>query len=902
MVNGLFARLLAMMPADFAQEYGAAMATTLRERALEARARGVARYWRFCARELTGLVGAVVMERRAARVAAAYDRIQREGPGMLEQWKRELRHAARRLVRTPGFAAAALLTLALAIAANTAIFTLVNRVVLAPLPYPASERLMWIDHAAPGLGMPSNLGVSSGFYREYGKLPSVEAIAMYLTDGEATLTGDGDAERLHFVSATPSLGGLLGARPALGRWLSEADGVPGASPVMVLTHGLWVRRFGGDPRVIGTLVQIDGNAHEVIGVMPPEFRIPEAEADFVRAYAYDPATARVGGLGRKGIARVRAGVSADMLREQQNAVIADMPTRFPEDELAHAVANDAQMSSLTQPLKTQMLGDVGTTLWVLLGAVGIVLLIACANLANLFLVRVDARQREVAVRRALGAARRHVAGYYLSEALLVALLSGALGLGIAAIAVDYLVATAPVELPRLHEVRIDSASIGCALLLSIVAGLLFGTMPLLRRAVQPSALLQEGGRGNTAGVARMRSRQVLMAAQVALALMLLVSAGLMLQSFQRMRSIDPGFRDDQRLTFQIGLAFADYPSADAAAAFNEQLTERLRALPGVESVGVTTTLPLGGDGERDVFEVRGREIQPGQMNEVALIRRVNTDYFQTFAIPLQGGAAFTVDDMAGRTRNVMINEAFAARYFPGQDPVGQQLRNYGRTDEGWYTVIGTTANTVTHDLREAAPAAQIYLPLRDPQGDTLTSFNSTHNVSYVLRTSTDPVSLLGAVQRTLAELDPNVALNRPETMTAIVARAGAGMAFTTILMLVAASVALLLGLIGVYAVIAYGVAQRTGEIGVRMALGARPQDVTAMIVRQSGGVIVVGIAIGLVGAVVTARSLEALLFGVAWNDGLTYAAVAVGLLVVALIGCWVPAERAARISPLEALR
>lgn len=895
----LFALILRLLPHEFVAEYGADETATFARRAVDARRRGRARWTLFLLRELAGLARIVALE-QASRLGRLTRRTSHEGPGNVEHVLRESRHATRRLLRTPGFSAAAVVTLALALAANTAIFALLYRVVLSPLPYPAAGRLIALEHAAPGVGLASDIGMTVGLYREYGRLPAVESIALYQS-GAVTLSGTGDAERLEALFSTPSLGGLLGARPVLGRWLTEADGAEGSPNVALLTHALWVRRFSASRALLGRTVRLDGTPYEVIGVLPPTFVLPDQRAAFVLPLKLSPSERRLGGFNYRGIARLRAGTSAEEARRQQNAVIADLPARFPESpEIARTLAGEAKLTSLAQPLVDHVLGGSARMLWAVFGSVTVILLIACANLANLFLVRLDSRWREVAVRSALGAGAGKLAAFFLAEAMIVAMASGVLGLLLGNVALEALVRYGPVELPRLHEVRIDLVVGAFVLLAAAAAGLGLGLLPLARRLPSAATVLQEAGRGNTTSGGRMRFRQILMATQVALAVVLLVAAGLMVQSVYHLRRVDPGFRADSRLVFRVGLPESDYRTDDAAAAFHDRLLGRLRAVPGVREAAFSTTLPLEGDGEGDPLEVRGGVLPTEKLNPVARFRRVSADYFAALGIPLRAGRLFDASDANGRTDAAVVNEALARLYFPGAVAVGRQLRRVGgKPEDGWLTVVGLVGNTATYGLSETAPVPQIYLPPRSGVNERV---SSTHSVSYVVRTKGDPVALVPVVRRAMAELDPGVALARPEALADIVARAGAGPAFTMVLLFVAATVALLLGLVGVYGVIAYGVKQRTGEIGVRLALGARPADVRTMIVRQSGTVIACGVVLGVIAAALGTRPLRALLFGVLWNDALTYAAVAVGIFMVAMLACWIPAARAARVDPLEALR
>ncbi|HSJ15652.1 MAG TPA: ABC transporter permease [Longimicrobiales bacterium] len=891
-----FARCLRLLPASLRREYGEDMAITFAAR-LAAVLPGRRARWAFLARELGGLVWLASTERLAWRRAVATATSDRQELSGMEHLTRELRHAVRRLGSTPGFTAAAILTLALAIGANTAIFALLHRVVLSPLPYPDAGRLVALDHGAPGLDVPSGLGMTSGFYREYGELPAVETLALYRR-GAATLSGEGPPERLAYVQATPSLTKVLRVQPSLGRWFAESEGAPEGALVVVLSHSLWVSRFGADPGVIGRTTRIDGAPYEIIGVMPESFAFPSADGRFFIAQKLDPAAARPGGFNYEGIARIQPGVTLDALSAQFSGIIARLPERFPEHAgLARSMVDEARLTARPIEYKASVLRGVDQTLWVLLGAVAIVLLIACANLANLFLVRTDGRQREVAVRRALGAGSGKVAGFYFSETLVVAVASALIGLLLAYAAVQLLVARAPVALPRLHEIRLDTVAAGYALLLGLVSGASFAILPLLRRQTAPAVLLQDGGRGNTAGARRMHARQVLMGAQVSLAVMLLVAAALMIQSFRAMQRIDPGFRAESRLVFRIGLPENEY-DRERASAFHERLLERLNALPGVASAAVTTTLPLDGHGWGDPLDVQGMLPPPGVINPVAALRRVTPAFFATIGVPLRQGRALDETDMRGHSNAAVVNEALAAAYFPDGQVIGRRVRAMGQEDGGWFTIVGVVGNTATHTLREDASTPKIYFPLRT---EVVDGTPPPHAVSYVVHTGGPPVALVSAVRRLLDELDPNLAIARPEPLEDMVARSGATLAFTMVLLVLAGAVALLLGMIGVYAVIAYAVAQRTAEIGLRLALGARPGDVTTMIVRQSGAVIAAGVLIGLAGAAGGARTLGGLLFGVTPYDLPTFVGVAAGLFGTALLASWLPAQRAARQNPLESL-
>jgi putative ABC transport system permease protein len=884
----LFARAVRLLPDDFAAEYGPDMIATFAARSAEQQSR--VKRLLFTVRELSGVVMTVITERIAAAPGRAAVLPKREESHVVDHLLIETRHAARRLLRTPGFTMAAVLTLALAIGANTAIFTLLHRVVLSPLPYPSSDRLISIEHAAPGVGLLSGLGISPGIYQEYGRLPTTAAISMHTTS-DATLSGDGAAEQLETVLVTPSLGAVLEIQPLLGRWFTEAEGSPDSDRVVVLTHAAWQSRFGGSADVLGTMLRLDGELHEVIGIMPPGFAFPDTDTKLIMPLRMRD-EGRFGGFNYQGVARLEPGVTMEQARQAHEDVIAGLPGRYPADAaLMQSLVGEVRLGSLAAPLRDRVLGSTARMLWVLLGSVMIVLLIACANVANLFLVRADARQREVAVRRALGAGRGNVGAYFLSETMLVALVSGALGLLLGYAAVRVLVMNGPVGLPRLHEVRIDGTVVAFTAFASLISALFFGLMPLVRRLPPLAAVLQDASRGNTGGGARMRARHALMAAQVAFAVVLLVAAGLMVQSVRHMWSVDAGFDAESRLVFRIGLPRSEYPTDEAAAAFHDRMLERLRALPGVRQAAVSTRLPLDGDGEGDPLDVQGRPLGFDDLGPVVRYRRVSADFFTALNMSLRHGRYLDARDADGRTAAAVVNQALVDVYFPNEDPIGKHVRKMAGDEDGdWLTIVGVVDNTPTYNLQEDSPSPKLYLA---PRSVVESRVSSMHAVSYVLHADVSPTALIAPVRSALSEMNPNVALARPEPLRDLLDRAGARLAFTMMLLVLAAAGALLLGMIGVYAVISYAIAQRTSEIGLRLALGAQPGDVIAMIVRQSGRVVAAGVVIGIAAAAGGARVLQALLFGVAWNDVSTYAAAGIGLFAVALFASWLPARRVA---------
>ena len=825
-------------------------------------------------------------------------------------WK-EAGFAARRLVRSPAFSAAAVLTLALAIGANAAIFAVVQRVLLNPLPYPDSDRLVDVDHGSQRLNLPSGLGITRGYYYQYlERSRTLDGIALYAAEN-ATLTGDGEPERIRTTRATASLATVLRVGPAIGRWFSEDEGQPGGPQRVVLSHGLWIRRYGGDPGILGRTINLGGVSMDVIGVMPQGFAFPDPRVD---AWTPQQITRSMGfGIWLYGaVARLRDGVTVADARTEMNTLIADITRAFPGDEFAAGNSAGIALFSTVRTLKEAMVGAVARALWILLVSVGLVLLVACANVANLFLVRSDARQREVAVRVALGAGRSGIARYFLAESVLLSVAGGALGLAIACGAVRLVVSAGPATLPRLAEIRVDGVAVAYTLLLSVVTAFVFGAIPLWR-SIPLGPALNESGRGNTATRSRHHARRLLMGGQVALALTLLIASGLMVRSFQKMRDVDPGFNPDSVLTFRIGLPDRAYPTRAAAVAAHLAILDRLAALPGVVAVSASSGLPLGSGCMGNTLLVQNRPIPPGTTPPIARFCAVAGGYFEAMGMRLLGGRRITRDDVERSLPVVVINEALAKRVFPNQNPLGQYVssnappaRAEGAPGPTPLEIVGVVSNTPSRSLAEPDAASQLYMPMSIAGGPgippTALLGPDVALMAFVVRSSTPPSALLPSVRGAVSLVDPKLALALVTTLQAMVDSASAQMAFTMVLLAVAAGVALMLGVIGIYGVMSYIVSQRTAEIGVRLALGAEPRSVAAMILRQGGAVAVAGAVVGLVAAFAGSRLIASLLFGISPHDPAVFAATTVLLLIVVALACWLPARSAARLSPVEALR
>jgi putative ABC transport system permease protein len=823
----------------------------------------------------------------------------------------EIVFAARRLVRSPAFTVAAVLTLALAIAANASIFAVVQRVVLNPLPYPESDRLIDLNHGAQRLNLPAGMGMTRGLYYQYvERARTLEGVALYATN-DVTLTGQGDPERIRVARVTTTLATVMRVRPALGRWFSEEDGRPGAPNLAVLSHGLWVRRFGGDPDIVGRSVILAGAPTEVIGVMPSSFAFPDPRVD---AWVGEP-IARSMGFGiwlYNGVARAREGVTIAEVRTELNALIADVPRAFPGDPYALGNSEDIKLFSNARTLKEATIGSVERGLWILLASVGLVLLIACGNVANLFLVRSEARQREIAVRRALGAGRLGIAGYFLAESAWLSVGGGMIGLVLAWGAVRVLVASGPATLPRLAEVRLDGVAVAFTCLLVVLAALACGAIPLWR-AAPLAATLHESGRSNTASRGRHRVRQFLMGGQVALAFVLLVASGLMVRSFQKLRAVDPGFDAASALTFSIGLPNRGYSTRVEAVTAHQAILDRLSALPGVTAVSASACLPLSGGCMGNTVRVLGRAVPPGTVPPLAVFNAVSSGYFETMGIRLVRGRTFDRTDIDRREAVVVVDDVFAQRYFSNGNPIGEHVAsNRPSTRPGeepsfaWLKIVGVVSKTPIRVLGDPDPVGELYMPMSIAGGPEFPISSlvgpDISVMSYVVRSASSPTGLVSSIRRVIDTIDPKLAMAQVRTLATILENASSQMAFTMVLIAIAAGVALILGMIGIYGVMSYIVTQRTGEIGVRLALGAEPASVAGMIVQQGGVVALGGIAVGLAVSAAGSSIIQSLLFGVSPRDPSVFAATTCLLVGVALLACWLPARRAASLSPLEALR
>ena len=804
---------------------------------------------------------------------------------------RDLRFAWRTLRKSPGVTAAAIVALALGIGANSAIFSVVDGVLLRPLPYRAPEQLVRVF---------TNFGAetsshSASSYPEYQdvreKTHTLASVAAF-TGTDANLSGDGAPERVRLELVSRSFLPTLGVEPALGRnFTADEDGGRGQK-VALITDELWRRRFGGDASVLGKSITLDREPYQIVGVLPRGFSFDRPHDVYVPLALSLEDRDKRGADWLQMVARRAPGVTEAQLDSDLDGLSRRLRADFSSDYPA-----ELHWFLSAVPLAGYVVGDVRLMLLVLLGAVACVLIIACANVANLLLARTAARTREMALRRALGARRGQIVRQLLTESLLLSLAGGGLGLLLAVWGIDALVAIAPSTLPRFGEVQLDLRVLLFTAAVALVTGVLFGLAPALA-ASRPELhdALKDGAR--TTGHGHGRLRKTLIVAEIAISLVLLVGAGLMLRSFARLRAVDPGFATDHLLTLRISLPtpLADETDADYTryAAFFTRARERLAALPGVRSAGGASVLPFSHSEEILTFAIDGYTPPAKLGMQAAFIREVTPGYFETMGIPLVAGRLLAASDTYDAPPVMVVNQAFVRRFWPkGGDPVGKRLKLDGAPDAKWWTIAGVVGDTRTRGLA-AAPVAECYFPHAQRRRAAA--------LTMVLRTDGNPTALAGAARAAIAELDPSQPVFDVRPMDDVVAATMAQRRFTLTLMLLFGVVALVLAAVGIYGVMAYTVAQRTREVGIRMALGARPAAVLAMVLGDGMRLVALGLALGAAAALALGRVVSSLLYGVGAADPLTYALIAAGLAAVALLAIVLPARRAMRVDPMVALR
>jgi putative ABC transport system permease protein len=823
-------------------------------------------------------------------VDAAYDV---KGGGLLETASQDIRYGVRMLAKHKAFTTIAVITLALGIGANTAIFSVVNELLLRPLPYRDAERIVMLWEVTPE-GRHQNTTSRTNFRGWRDQSTSYEAMAAF-SDQRLNLTGDGEPEELSVQLATPEMFKVLGVDPILGRTLLPEDAEAGRPPVAVLSYSLWQRRFGGQANVIGQPITLNDVKFTVLGVMPPnfQFHIKHRSGTGRPAELWTVLSMQMGSTANQRgrflsvVARLKAGVTVDQAAAELRTIEARLAEESPQ--------YNKNYSAEVLPLREQFFGNVRRPLWLMLGAVGFVLLIACANVANLLLSLATSREKEIAIRSALGARRGRIVRQLLTESLLLALLGSILGLGFAWLGIKALMLISPRDLVNLHSVGLNVTVLLWTLGVSVLTGIIFGLAPALQISrLNLNDSLKEGGKSESAGASGSRKlRNALVVSEIALAVVLLASAGLLIRSFIRLQQVDRGFSTDNILTMVIRLPEARYPEDAQLVTFFNQALERLRQLPNVRSAGMVNFLPLyGGLGSSTGFKIEGQPEPPPGQGPGADVRVVDAGYFQTMGIPLLRGRHFSDAELKEPRKVILINDALARKYFPNEDPIGRRLDVAMFENPIWAEIVGVVGNVRYDSLIDESPPAVYYA-----HPDLTYPF-----MTLVVRTDGDPAAIAPSIQREIRSIDPNQPLSDVRTMDQVMSESVGRSRFNTLLLGLFAGLATLLSAVGIFGVMNYSVALRTHEIGLRLAIGAQPRQVLMLILKQGLVLTIVGVVLGLAAAFALTRLLSGLLFGVEAVDVTTFTTISLLLVLVSLMACYLPARRAMKIDPLRALR
>jgi putative ABC transport system permease protein len=800
--------------------------------------------------------------------------------------------------KNPGFIAIAVFALALGVGANTAIFSVVNAILLHPISYenPDTLVMVWEKSVKRGFGeIPTSLPNFLDLRNDNKSLEDLGAFA----DSNFNLTGGDQPERVVAVRVTASLLSLLGTKPSRGRLFLSGEDQPEAGRVLILSHHLWQRSFGANPNIVGQTVALNGDSYTVVGIMPSDFKFPPAFSATVASsqYAMPKADLWVPLIPEPllkardirtlfMIGRLRPGVTPTAAQSEMNVIASHLQKEY--------AAVDADMQVDVIPLRQQITGDIRLALIVLFGAVGCVLLIACANVANLLLAKASGRQKEVAIRTALGATRLRIIRQLLTEGMMLGLTGGLLGSLLAILVMRQLVIFSPANVSIPDNVGIDWKVLAFTLLLSLFTSFIFGLAPALQASkLDLNETLKEGGRGNSGGSQQNRLRSWLVVTEVALALVLLIAAGLMTRSFLRLQSVNPGFNPENLITLEMQLPETKYADKDRQAIFQKQLVQRIAQIPGVQSVGTVDNLPFSGNEVNAGLSIEGQPPLSAAERPRAFLRNVSPNYFESMEIPLRKGRTFADSDNANTPAVAIINETAARRFWPNEEPIGKRFKR-GKADSQnpWITVVGLVG-AVSHTSLEVASQPEVYLPFQQNPG---------LNLTLIARTKSEPQAYANAVRREVSALDNDLPVSHIKFMDEIIGKSVAQPRVYALLLGIFAGLALILASIGIYGVMSYTVIQRTHEIGIRMALGARSLDVVKLIVKQGMILGIAGIIIGLIVSFALTRVLASQLFGVTANDPITFIAISLLLMFVALVACYIPAKRASKVDPMVAVR
>ncbi len=805
----------------------------------------------------------------------------------IEAVRQDIRYGVRVLIKSPVFTAVAILSLALGIGANTAIFSVVNGLLLKPLPYPESDRVMHVWHTPPQDSFPGQdrFSVSPGNYLDWkAQSQSFEQMAAYEYAGFSMSTS-GDPVPVIAVAVASDFFSVLRSQPARGRTFTAEEEEAGRDQVVVLSHGLWQRAFGADPSIVGRTVTLNSRSFNVVGIMPAGFEFPQ-EAELWVPLAWDAEQRRVRSIHDSlVVARLKQGVTLEQAQAEMSTISGRLEQQFPEE--------NKNWGARVIPLHEDIVGDVRPMLLLLFAAVGVVLLIACVNVANLMLARGANRQKEIALRIALGATRGRVVRQLLTESVLLAVVGGVLGLLLAGWGSDMLVRLSSGSLPPSTEIGLDKWTLAFTLLVSLGAGILAGVAPALQfTKAEMSETLKQGTGRSAAGSVKQHTRKALVISEVAMSLILLICAGLLIRSFWKLQQVDPGFDTTNTLTMSLGLSPTRYKEPAQQLAFQDRVLERIRALPGVVAAGVTSTIPLAGGGSKQPYTVEGRPAPPVAEQPLAQTRYVTADYFKAMGIPLRAGRFFGEQDREGGAQVVIISEAMARQLWPGEDPVGKRLTASFHLDKGPREVVGVVGD-VKSNVQETAPAATMYMPYRQTPRPWMT---------FVARTATDAQTFVPAMSKAIYAIDREQAVTNVRTMEQVLTESLSGRRFNMTLLITFAALALVLAAVGVYGVMNYTVALRKRELGIRMALGAQGRDVLRLVMGQGLALTLIGVGAGLVAAYLLTRLMASLLYGVTATDFLTFFSVPAVLVFVGLLASYLPARRAAKVDPMIALR